>query len=172
MERTGSSGKEKTILGGTEGGRSPTEVPPKIVAAARTGEATAGQRPDPEVQEKPVRRTFTAEYKRRILEEADRCTRPGELGALLRREGLYSSHLTTWRKHREQGMLNGLAPKKRGRKPKPKDPLLEENERLLRENARLAARLKQAEVITDVQKKLSKILGIPLETSERSESDE
>ena len=93
MERTGSSGKEKTGVGGTEGGRSPTGVPPTPVAAARTGEVTAGPRPDPEVREKPVRRTFTAEYKRRILEEADRCTRPGELGALLRREGLYSSHL-------------------------------------------------------------------------------
>jgi transposase-like protein len=121
--------------------------------------------------EKPARRRFTAEYKRRILEEADRLTAPGELGALLRREGLYSSHLSTWRKQREQGMLDGLAPKKRGRKPKRKDPLVEENQRLRRENARLAARLKQAETIIEVQKKLSTMLGIPLPTPEKSEND-
>jgi transposase-like protein len=122
--------------------------------------------------EKPVRRRFTAEYKRRILEEADRCTEHGQLGALLRREGLYSSHLTTWRNQRDQGVLDGLTPKKRGRKPHKKDPLVEENERIKRENARLTARLKQAEVIIDVQKKLSRILGIPLETPEESEGNE
>ncbi len=98
-------------------------------------------------------------------------TAPGELGALLRREGLYSSHLSTWRNQRDLGMLEGLAPKKRGRKPKRKDPLVEENQRLRRENARLAARLKQAETIIEVQKKLSTMLGIPLETPETSGSD-
>jgi transposase-like protein len=122
--------------------------------------------------ESPVRRRFTAEYKRRILEEADRCTEHGQLGALLRREGLYSSHLTTWRNQRDQGVLNGLTPKKRGRKPHKKDPLVEENERLKRENARLTARLKQAEVIIDVQKKLARILGTPLETTESDENNE
>jgi transposase-like protein len=120
--------------------------------------------------ERPVRRTFTAEYKRRVLDEADRCTGAGELGALLRREGLYSSHLATWRRQRDQLLRDGLASKRRGRQPRRKDPLVEENQRLRRENGRLAARLKQAETVIEVQKKLSAVLGIPLE-SERSESD-
>ena len=108
----------------------------------------------------------------RILEEADRSTGTGEVGALLRREGLYSSHLTQWRKQRERGMLNGLTPKKRGRKAKRKDPLLKENQRLQREVEELRRRLKQAETIIDFQKKISEILGIPLESSEKSETEE
>ena len=170
MERAGRFGKDLAGVAGTEGGRSPTGVPATPAAAAGSGRQE--QTPDPEVLEKPVRRRFTAEYKRRILEEADRCTEHGQLGALLRREGLYSSHLTTWRNQRDQGVLDGLTPKKRGRKPHKKDPLVEENERMKRENARLTARLKQAEVIIDVQKKLSRILGIPLETPEESEGNE
>jgi transposase-like protein len=114
------------------------------------------------VPEKPERRRFAAEYKRRVLQEADHCTRPGQLGALLRREGLYSSHLTAWRQQRDQGTLAGLAPKRRGRKPSPDAPLIAENERLKRETQRLAAKLRQAETIIEVQKKLSEILGIPL----------
>jgi len=116
----------------------------------------------PEVSEKAVRRRFTAEYKARILDEADRCAEPGQLGELLRREGLYSSHLSTWRTQREKGMLEGLAPKRRGRKAKPKNPLADENERLQRENRRLTEKLRQAELIIDVQKKVSEILGIVL----------
>jgi len=85
--------------------------------------------PNPEVVEKPVRRRFTAEYKRAILKEADRCS-AGEIGALLRREGLYSSPLTSWRRHRDLGELEALSPKKRGRKAKPLSPLAKENERL------------------------------------------
>jgi len=114
------------------------------------------------VPEKPVRRRFTAEYKLRILREADRSSEPGQLGALLRREGLYSSHLTTWRQQREEGTLAGLSPKRRGRKASPEAPLVAENERLKRENQRLLAKLRQAETIIEVQKKLSEILGIPL----------
>ena len=131
-----------------------------------------GQSPEAEVLEKPVRRRYPAKYKLRILQEADSCTEHGQLGALLRREGLYSSHLKTWRKQRDEGMLNGLTPRKRGRKAKPKDPLAEENRRLRRENERLIARLKQAEMIIDVQKKLSEALRIPLESSQKSENDE
>ena len=111
----------------------------------------------PEVSEKAVRRRFTAEYKSRILDEADRCTEPGQLGELLRREGLYSSHLTTWRRQREAG----LTPKRRGRKPLPNKREREELERLKRENKRLAEELRQARLIIDVQKKVSEMLGIP-----------
>jgi len=127
--------------------------------------------PDPGVPEKPVRRRFLAEYKIRVLREADRCTQPGQLGALLRREGLYSSHLSTWRQQREEGTLAGLAPKRRGRKPNPDAPLIAENERLKRELQRLAAQLRQAEAIIEVQKKLSEILGIPLPPPESSGSE-
>ncbi len=109
--------------------------------------------PNPEVKEKASRRRFTAEYKARILEEADRCTKPGELGALLRREGLYSSHLTTWRKARaEQGRAR-LQPNKRGRKPKPVNPLAKELARLKKENAKLEAQLKKANIVIEAQKK-------------------
>jgi transposase-like protein len=123
------------------------------------------------VPEKPRRRRFTVDYKLRILEEADRCQEPGALGALLRREGLYSSHLSTWRKQREQGILNGLAPRQRGRKPKRRDPLVEENQRLERENQRLLARLEKAETIIEVQKKLSQLLGISLNDPTTNEND-
>ena len=81
--------------------------------------------PNPEVPEKAIRRRFTAAYKLQILEEAERCKEVGALGELLRREGLYSSHLTTWRRQRDEGALSGLEPKRRGRKPKTKDPSVE-----------------------------------------------
>jgi transposase-like protein len=131
----------------------------------------AGDRVDPEVPERPVRRRFSAEYKLQILRQADACTEAGQLGELLRREGLYSSHLSTWRTGREQGTLDALTPKKRGRKPRDSDPLVEENRRLERVNKRLVERLRQAEVIIDVQKKVAEILGIPLQTPEPGEHD-
>jgi transposase-like protein len=118
--------------------------------------------PNPEVPDKAVRRRFTAEYKLRILNQADACTEAGSLGALLRREGLYASNLNTWRHQRERGILSGLTPKKRGRKESVRDPLVAENEKLRKENERLTNRLRQAEIIIDVQKKVSQILGIPL----------
>jgi transposase-like protein len=117
--------------------------------------------PSPEVPEKPIRRRYPAEYKARILAEADACTESGQFGALLRREGLYSSHLSTWRRQREAGMLAGLRPKRRGRKAKPKNPLAAENERLQRENQRLTEKLRQAEAIIDVQKKYPRSWGSP-----------
>ncbi len=141
----------------------------------RAGGATASAErppvPDPEVPAKATRRRFTAEYKLRILKEADACKRPGELGALLRREGLYTSHLAAWRRQRETGSLKGLAPKRRGRKAKPRDPVAEENTKLRRENERLRHRLKQAETIIDVQKKVSEMLGVPLSQPPSDESD-
>ena len=114
--------------------------------------------PDPEVVVKAERRHFTAEYKRRILQEADDCTPSGEVGALLRREGLYSSHLNTWRGQRQRGQLQGLTPAKRGRKA---DPQAAEIARLKRENDRLKAQLERAELIIDVQKKVSQMLSRP-----------
>jgi transposase-like protein len=123
-------------------------------------------RPDPEVAARPTRRRFTAEDKLRILKLADACTAVGSLGALLRAEGLYASNLTTWRRQRTEGVRSALAPLKRGRKASIRHLLPVENETLRKENARLSTRLKQAELIIDVQKKVSQMLGLPLETPE------
>jgi len=172
MEKARMLGMEEAVAGGTKGGRSPTGVPPATVAATGPGGPVAGNGepiPNPAVSEKPVRRRFMAEYKLCMLREADRCTVPGQLGALLRREGLYSSHLTTWRRQRDEGTLAGLTPKRRGRKANPDAPLIAENHRLKRETQRLEARLRQAETIIEVQKKLSEILGIPLPPPEGNE---
>jgi len=126
--------------------------------------------PNPEVPEKAERRRFSAKYKLKILRQADECRDSGSLGALLRREGLYSSNLTTWRRQREEGTLLGLNPKKRGRKASVRNPLLMENEQLRKENDRLQKRLHQTELIIEVQKKVSQILGIPLAKSGEGES--
>lgn len=112
---------------------------------------------EPEVNAKPERRQFSAEYKRRILAEADACTEAGQIGALLRREGLYSSNLTHWRQQRAEGALKALSPKKHGPKL---DPLADENAALRRRIERLEADLKRAETIIEVQKKLSDLLGL------------
>jgi len=130
--------------------------------------AGAAGPPDPEVAEKPKRRRFSAEYRLRIVREADACKEPGEIGALLRREGLYSSLLTAWRRQRDGGALEGLRSKKRGPKAKTVDPRVK---RLERENARLKRKLEQAETIIDIQKKVAGMLGIPLRTSEPDEKD-
>lgn len=127
--------------------------------------------PSPEVLERPVRRRFTVEYKARILAEADACTESRMLGELLRREGLYSSHLSTWRRQRDEGVLAGLKPKQRGRKAKPKNPLADDVARLQRENQRLKYQLRQAELIIDVQKKVSEMLNIPLKTLDDEGAD-
>jgi transposase len=116
--------------------------------------------PDPEVRPKAKHRHFTTEYKKRILDEADACTSPSQRGALVRREGLYSSHLTMWRRQRAQGILDGLTPKKRGVKA---DPLAIEIAQLRREKQRLEQQLQRAEMIIEVQKKLSSLLGLPTE---------
>ncbi len=121
--------------------------------------ARSASDPDPEVPAKARRRRFTAKYKVKILAEADACSASGDLGRLLRLEGLYSSHLSKWRQQREAGALAGLTPKKRGRKPRPIDPQTRRVAELERENARLRDRLEKAETIIDVQKKLSQLLG-------------
>ena len=122
-----------------------------------------------EVLAKAKRRRFTAEYKRRILREADRCREPGEIGALLRREGLYSSHVSAWRAARERGELEGPGARKRGPEAKPPDPSAKRIAELERENRRLRHRAERAEALVEVQKKLSELLGIePPPSDERS----
>jgi len=150
---------ESTVSGGAEGaGCGPRQAPTPIFVT------------DPEVPEKARRRRFSAKYKLRILDEADQCTEHGRLGELLRREGLYSSHLTCWRKQRRDGSIQGLTPRKRGRKVHPKNPLTKRVSELERENVILRKRLEQAELIIDVQKKVSQILGVTLETPEKGEN--
>ena len=127
-------------------------VPPEQQQEQQQANGLEAQMPDPEVVPKAKRRQFTAKYKLRILEEADRCTERGQIGELLRREGLYSSHLSKWRQQRARGQLQGLAPKKRGRKVQ--DPSTAELAQLRRENERLRVQLEQAEIIIDVQKNL------------------
>jgi transposase len=123
--------------------------------------------PDPEVVEKAKRRQFSAPYKLRVLREADTCE-AGELGVLLRREGLYSSNLSTWRRQRERGELEALSPKQRGRKARPADPVGVRLAELERENRRLGQRLEQAEAIIEVQKKVAALLGNPIKNDESS----
>jgi transposase len=121
--------------------------------------------PDPEVVPTAKRRRFTKQEKMRILKEADACTEPGELGALLRREGIYSSYLSRWRRARDRGELQALSPKKRGPKSAADSGLTKELAKLRRENERLRGRLAQAEAIIEAQKKLSELLGLnPRET--------
>jgi transposase-like protein len=124
-----------------------------------------------EVPAKAKRRRFSAKYKARILREAAACKERGELGALLRREGLYSSHLAEWRKQADKGQHDALEPKKRGPAPRVVDARDKRIAELERENARLARRIEQAEVIIDVQKKVSQLLGIVLPTVDEREPD-
>lgn len=123
-----------------------------------------GSRPTTEVVAKAQRRQFSAEYKRRVLHEADACDR-GELGALLRREGLYSSHLAEWRRARDEGELAALEPQKRGPKSEAPNPLARRLAEVERENARLKAENTKLEIICEVQKKLSQLLGVTLPTA-------
>jgi transposase-like protein len=144
--------------------REPPKPPVGVVPLQGT------ERPDPEVPAKARRRRFSAQYKKKILEEADACKgKHGAIGALLRREGLYSSHLTTWRKQREKGELDGLTPKKRGRKARPINPLTRKVRELEGENRKLKKQLDKAETIISFQKKLSEMLGISLDQKENDE---
>ena len=120
--------------------------------------ATPARPPDPEVPAKANRRRFKAEYKLKILREVDACTEPGAVGALLRREGLYSSHVTSWRKQRDDGALKEMSGRRRGPAKDPAKAERREIERLQRENARLKKKLANAELVIDVQKKLSETL--------------
>ena len=139
---------------GAEGGGSP-EGDRSLRAHGSTSAATA---PDPEVPTKAQRRRFTAAYRLRILKQADACKRPGELGALLRREGLYSSHLANWRRQREQGALRDMRGRRRGPTLRPIDPRVKQLEA---ENRRLQRKLQRAETIIALPKKVAEILEIP-----------
>ena len=160
---------------------SPAEEPERRGAerseAPRSGGSSAGEReagpvpPDPEVPARHAKRRFTTAYKLDVLRRADACARPGELGALLRKEGLYSSHLVTWRRQREQG----LTAKRRGRKPTSSDPRVKTLERekaaLAVENRRLERRLQRADAIITFQKQVAELLGIPLNPPPSDEDD-
>ena len=143
----------------TEGARRATGV---------SAGAGLGKVPDPEMVEKAKRRQFSPEYKLRVLGEADACRGEGQLGALLRREGLYSSHLTTWRRQRETGALVGMRARKRGPKRRDEDPRVKQQ---AREIVRLQKQLKQAVTIIDIQKKVAGILGIPLNAPDLDDND-
>ena len=149
----GSAGAERS-----EGERSE----PKRSGAAAEAALLRHRRRVPEVVAKAKRRTFTAEYKQRILQEADSAAAtPGGVGALLRREGLYSSHLVAWRRERRAGVLEALKPQKRGPRSE-RNPLAEENQKLRRQVGQLTEKLRKAEIIIDVQKKVAALLGNPI----------
>ena len=124
--------------------------------------------PDPEVVAQTKRRRFNAKYKQNILTQADQAKGSGRIGALLRREGLYSSLLATWRRERDAGVLQALAPQKRGPKSK-RDPMADENQQLRRETARLTEELRKAEIVIDIQKKVATLLGRPIGTVDPEE---
>jgi transposase-like protein len=152
------------VLAGAERSEGKRSEPQRSAAAAKTGASVdlASSRPNPEVVAKAKRRIFTAEYKLRILQEAEAAAdKRGGIGTLLRREGLYSSLLATWRRERSNGILEALTPQKRGPKSK-RNPLEEENLKLQRQNARLTEELRKAHIIIDVQKKVAALLGRPI----------
>jgi transposase len=146
-----------------------------LTDAATDADANRGRRPavvpapvaaSPELSDRPRRRTFTAKDKLRILAEADRAAATGGIGAILRREGLYSSALTSWRRQRDAGAIGGLSPAMRGPKTAEPNPLATELTRLQQDHARLTQRLTRAEAIIDIQKKVAALLGIPLAPSD------
>jgi len=144
--------------------RGSTKVPPPSPRSANQVREEAPAAPPAEVVERAQRRQFTAEYKARILREVEQALASGEqgaVGALLRREGLFSSLISSWRAARDRGELAGLTPKKRGRKPS-RNPLTAENQRLQRHNAHLEKELEKARIVISVQKKLSSLLGLPI----------
>jgi transposase len=143
---------------------SPTGPPEGAFEATGGGPVGGGRdaimTPDPEVDPQQRRRKLTAKYKLRILQEAEQCRDSQQIGLLLRREGLYSSSLTRWRRLRDQGILRAMKPKTRGRKPAENNPLAADNAKLQKENQLLRKKLWKAERIIEVQKKISEILGI------------
>jgi transposase len=156
MVMRNSEAKMNAAGAGAEGGRRPTVVPAPAAA--------------PELSDRPRRRTFTVQEKLRVLAETDGAAGVGGIGAILRREGLYSSTLSEWRRQRDSGALGALTPAKRGPKPALPNPLSVELAQVKRENARLARRLEHAEAIIEVQKKVAALLGIPLATPDSDDA--
>ena len=171
MKNNGISSASPTVLPAAERSGAERSEAKRSGAAGNTvaSEPAAPPLPNPEVVASPKRRTFTAGYKLSVLAEADAAAaQPGAIGALLRREGLYSSHLVTWRRERETGILKGLTPRKRGPKSK-RNPQDEEMQKLRRENARLTEELRKAAIVIDVQKKVGALLGWPLPKADPEE---
>lgn len=158
-----------TTIGDTERSGGERSEAPRSGGSPMVERSSSPERvPDPEVAARPKRRQFTAEYKLRILREVDTCKGPGGIGAVLRREGLYSSHLVLWRRQREEAAQSQLKARKRGPKPKIEAPRVKELER---ENARLQRQLKRVALLLDIQKKVGRILGIPMKNLDDIEND-
>jgi transposase len=171
VKNNGISSATPTVLPAAERREAERSEVDRSVAVGRTvaPEPPSPPHPDPEVVVDAKRRTFTAAYKQRVLAEADAASaHSGAIGALLRREGLYSSHLVTWRRERQAGILKGLTPQRRGPKSQ-RSPVQEENQKLRRENQRLSEQLRKAEIVIDVQKKVGALLGWPLPKADPEE---
>ena len=171
MKNNGAPPASPTVLPDAERREAERSEADRSTAAGKTvaPKPAPPPRPNPEVVADAKRRSFTADYKLRILAEADAAaSQPGAIGALLRREGLYSSHLVTWRRERQTGILKGLTPQKRGPKPR-RTPQDDEMEKLRRENQRLTEQLRKAEIVIDVQKKVGALLGWPLPKADPEE---
>ena len=171
MKNNGISSASPTVLLAGERREGERSEPDRGPAASKTVAPEPGvlPRPDAEVVANAKRRTFTAEYKLGVLAEADTATaQPGAIGALLRRESLYSSHLATWRRERQTGILKGLTPHKRGPKSK-RSPQEEEIQKLRKDNQRLTEQLRKAEIVIDIQKKVGALLGWPLPKADPEE---
>jgi transposase len=171
VKNNGISSTSPTVLPAAERREDERSETNRSTAAGKTviPQPPATPRPNPEVVADARRRSFTGEYKQRILAELDSAAgQPGAIGALLRREGLYSSHLATWRRERQAGILKGLTPHKRGPKSK-RNPLDEDNQKLRRENQRLTEELRKAAIVIDVQKKVGALLGWPLPKADPEE---
>jgi len=166
MERTDMMDAQQAMVAGeAQGARRATGASP-----ARGNPGEQARAPDPQVPAKAARRQFSPEYKRRILRAADAANAPGEIGALLRREGLYSSHLITWRRQRERGELAGLSPRRRGRKANAVNPLAKRVAELERDKRHLERKLERAELLLDIQKKASRLLEIPLRSPDEDDA--
>lgn len=171
MKNNEISSASSTVLPAAERREAERSEADRSAVAGKTvaAEPATPPRPNPEVVADAKRRTFSAQYKQRILAEADAAAaHPGAIGGLLRREGLYSSHLVTWRRERQAGIVQGLTPHKRGPKSK-RSPQEEEIQRLRRENQRLTEQLRKAEIVIDVQKKVGALLGWPLPKADPEE---
>jgi transposase len=170
VKNNGMSSTSPTVLPAAERREDERSENDRSTAAGKTvaPQPPSPPRPNPEVVADARRRSFTGEYKQRILAELDSATQPGAVGALLRREGLYSSHLSTWRRERQAGILKGLTPLKRGPKSK-RNPQEEEMQKLRRENQRLIEELRKAAIVIDVQKKVGALLGWPLSKADPEE---